>query len=261
MFSQRDQRQLQQFERMSPSDRVDQARLKSEQLWDFLLELIQTDANNRVVNYSPTLSSQIPRSHAAHAFGNFQRGLLHLELIRLAALWDGPSMDRFSIPTILGLISNGRVRQRLYRKHVAGRRDGTRLLGPEGLTAEELSAARRRIRRSDLAWGRRTFERQLRFGTVAAMAVLHSRRLRSLRDFRDRFIAHNLDPDELAKQGRVYVAPKHGAERRLLVTTCKVTDALNGVTRDTCFAYDHSFSYALRNAKSLWEGCRFEGLS
>jgi len=97
--------------KLSLSERIEAAKTKTAKVVDPLLYLIKLHENNALVLYSPLLSSQIPTSHAGHAFYAFQHGMHQIELVRLCALWDSVDLKKENVPTIIELIgpSNGDV--------------------------------------------------------------------------------------------------------------------------------------------------------
>jgi len=69
-------------------------KLKTAALVDHLIHLINMHEANRLIVYSPLLSDQIPRSHAANAFNVFQDASLKFEIIRHSILWDPCRKER-----------------------------------------------------------------------------------------------------------------------------------------------------------------------
>src|SRR3954447_5805814 len=69
--------------KMSTAERIEIARSKADQMWKFVLGLIQTHANNRIITCSDVLSDQIGISQAAHAFNDFQEIMYVGELVKL----------------------------------------------------------------------------------------------------------------------------------------------------------------------------------
>jgi hypothetical protein len=72
------------IERLPKLERIRLAKAKMEKLLDYFLYVLELHANNSFVVFSPLLVSQIPRSHAAHAFNVFQRSMYQIEIVRLA---------------------------------------------------------------------------------------------------------------------------------------------------------------------------------
>ncbi|MEK4034188.1 hypothetical protein WOC76_13010 [Methylocystis sp. IM3] len=63
------------FDQMQPADRIASAKSTMEKVVDHFLYSVELRENNAIIVYSPTLTDQIPASHAASAFAVFQRGL------------------------------------------------------------------------------------------------------------------------------------------------------------------------------------------
>lgn len=248
---------------MSPAERVSLAEKKASELWRFIGSLAQTHGNNQIVNATNRLSSQIGRSYAGHAFFDFQQAILYMELAKLTALWDRPDLGKFSIPTVIALIDEPKVLRILYRRRLFERLELERVFRRnhrEEFAFEELQQHCHVIRVGAIEAARRSYRKQLRIGMGVGRAVMESKRLLSIRDFRDRYIAHNLDADDPGIAARPYTAPKFGQERRLLMTTCRVTDALNGVIRGAGFQFESLLGDGKRNAGYLWDGCRFTAI-
>jgi hypothetical protein len=253
----RDRSQLKAIARLSDEERLELADRKANELWNYVTDLIQTHANNRVLTYDRKLADEVGTSYAAHAFINLRRQMHRMELIRLMALWDGPSLDRFSIPTILALILKPSIFRSLYRRQV-GRWSAPAPMEVEDEEIREWAEAA--FRRSNREWYKAAFQRTSRNAIAPVLKVVASQRLESLRDYRDRYIAHNLDGPVLANSGQDYKPPRYGQERRLLVTTCRVTDALNVLIRGASFDWTGSFRIANKYADHFWGAIRFHDL-
>src|SRR4051794_31537783 len=104
---------------MSTDQRIKTACDKADQIWKYVLELIQNHANNKIITYSDILSNQIRPSQAAHAFNDFQNVMYLGELVRLCAIWDKLDLEKCSVPTLLTLVDDRRVILRLYKEHIA----------------------------------------------------------------------------------------------------------------------------------------------
>src|SRR5262249_21997395 len=101
---------------MTTKERAAMAKQKTERVVEHLLYLLQLNANNEVVLYSSTLSSQIPTSYAANAFNVFVGALGRFEIIRLCALWDRPEIDKENIPIIIKLVDDRDVIETLVEE-------------------------------------------------------------------------------------------------------------------------------------------------
>jgi hypothetical protein len=63
------------FENTPRQERIDLAKARMPKVVDHFLYLVELHANNLYAVYTPTLSSQIPKSYAANAFLVFQRSM------------------------------------------------------------------------------------------------------------------------------------------------------------------------------------------
>jgi hypothetical protein len=117
--------------------------------------------------------------------------------------------------------------------------------------------ARDRLSQEELNEASKTFEQFWRTGVTLGRCVIASKRLASLVELRARRFAHNFDLADPAVIAKPYTPPKYGHERRLLSTTIKVADALNGAIRNASFDYESSRKHCLRNSAELWNSCRF----
>ena len=107
---------LKKIKSLSVDERLDLATRKTSRLIDRMLTLIQTHANNRIISYSDTLAGQIPKSHAAHAFNDFQRAMLTSEFTSLIAFWDAIDFDKDSVPTVYELLDDPCVIKELHAR-------------------------------------------------------------------------------------------------------------------------------------------------
>jgi hypothetical protein len=210
---------------MCASERIAMAEKKSEQLAELLVEIERAHANNQYLTYSPqVLGDQIGAYMASNAFASVRVAAFGYELVRLSALWDAPAVDRISIPEISLLISSREVKEEL----------------------------RQRINdhypHSDMAWLRSEavsrFERSYKTATSTVRKVTKAHRLTSLRNWRDKWFAHNLEID--------VIGPKYGYERKMRRVSHKLANALTGVLRQSSFDYDHTVQLCKKHADQLW---------
>ena len=221
------------------ADRVARAKTKTIALVNQTIDLINLQAANNIIVYSPTLSSQIPKSHAAVAFNVFQDGLLKFQIVRLCALLDSCAPDdlaKESIPAVARLINNPTVLASLTEE-----RRQESLYAGERVAAERSNRAATRLRHA-LA-----LSKHLENGTM----------MKAMRNFRDRHVAHSLEQTRL-EQRETVANMKYGYERLLLKRAIMLVDrfylAINGVG----FAWSASVEIARSNAAALWEGTTFK---
>lgn len=251
---------------MAPADRADLAATKIDRVIDLTTTLIQTHGNNQVINFSPLLSEQIPQSYGAHAFNDFQRGMFVHELTRLVALWDKPDLEKNSIPTVIALLNDPATLRYLLRaqlKRCYRDRGNTRILNKDELEPEYVVVSHKIIFKRNLRDTKQLFRRRTRTVFGLGNAVIDSQRLANLSGYRDRHIAHNIDRelDKMISRGKMYEPPQYAQAHRLLHTSCKIINAINGITRSAYFSFDSRFEIARKNADRLWQACKFEGVT
>ena len=101
----------------SADERIKIAKEIISKLTDRVIDVVNLSAVCDYFVYSDTLSSQIPRSYAGHAFDATKQALFQQLIIRTVALWDKPDRNNFSIPTAIAVIDNDAVIQQLQREH------------------------------------------------------------------------------------------------------------------------------------------------
>lgn len=239
---------------LNTSARVAAAETKVSELVNQMLDLFALHEANRFITYTPLLSKQIPASHAAHAFNVFQRSSFLFEVLRVCALWESPEENRISIPTVVALIDEPKVLDALGKRIVAA------WSGPPSASEMDPQIA--------AAWAERDREfgeeqrSKLMGWTLRAIhkarAVTLNDKLRSLRNFRDKNIAHSLTTSRAESRGTVFSTPKYGDERFLVTVSATVLRCLYLGISNTDFNFRNSRRIARRRATSLWTGCRFE---
>lgn len=98
------------FDSWSPDRRLREARQRTDRLVDECTNLIWTQANISKFVFRSALTEQVTHSRAAIAFRALQHDLVSHAIVRLCAIWDRPSQDKVSIPTILALMESSAVR-------------------------------------------------------------------------------------------------------------------------------------------------------
>ncbi len=93
--------------------RIGEAKRLTACVVDHLQYLLDIHENNAVLLYSATLSKQIPKSYAANAFNVFREAMHQIEIVRVCALWDNPTLDRESVLSVIELIDDPNVLETL----------------------------------------------------------------------------------------------------------------------------------------------------
>jgi len=93
--------------------------------------------------------------------------------------------------------------------------------------------------------------------TIAqARKIESSTILRSVRNLRDKHLAHSLSETSQEKEGAV-LPMKYGDERKLLLDSIPLVQALYLWVNGKGCNFDHSREIARRNAEELWKNCSF----
>ena len=175
---------------MPVEERICLARSRTQAVVDHYIDLVRIHATVQKVFYTDVLSAQIPRSRAANAFNCFRESLFKIEIVRLCALWDKPSADRASIPSIFALLNQA-----------------TTDVIVTGVYERELA-------KEDQNWATETAERaqkELSEARDTGVAIANSDLMVRLRAHRDKHLAHALTEETLADKP----PPRYGDERKL----------------------------------------------
>lgn len=246
---------------MSPDDRVARARERLKKVVDRTSSLIALNQSNAIVTYSNILSKQIPASYAGHAFNLFRSTMHSHEIVMLCSLWDRPdqTLDQQSIPTVCALIDNPDVLAKLtgdVRGWYAGK--GVRIHRSEKdpLSEEEhqelISGDEAQRGESDALKAASELD-----STVDQIrTVSKSKLLTSVRNIRDKFLAHGLETTRAERRGEV-VPMKYGDEKSLLGTTLKIVETLYLWVSGTHFDLAEVADINRRHAEELWTNCHF----
>jgi hypothetical protein len=242
---------------MPVAARIARASELTERVLDHTRLVLHLHASNQELNASDQIGRQVPRSYAAHTF-NLLRDTQHrFELLRLTALWDAPSENRESIPTLLEYLRHPATLDEMERRYAAewGQLANTTEILGDDHTPDQLAQIRALLQQSETAFGRQEAakgRRQLTLAIRAADKLSQSSRLRALVTFRNLSLAHNLDA------GASAVTPpnhtRYGDERFILERTIHVVSGLNIGIRGASFEWSEAKRIAQRYAKAFWGG-------
>lgn len=245
---------------MTTEERVALAKQKTERAVDHLLYLLQLNATNEIVVYSSALSSQIPTSYAANAFNAFVGALGRFEIVRLCALWDRPEIDKENIPIIVELVDNRDAIEALVEEtrshwgqkggHLFTSEDDDPSLAVVG--AAEWAAIDKQFGEEEAIRARS----DLQTAIDDARAILESKHLTEVMNFRDKHLAHSL-----FQTRRERVCPvdpmKADDAHQILAKSCNIVEVLHRVVNGKSFSFDDARRIHRENADALWAGCKF----
>jgi len=255
-------RQVKELRDLPIERRIALAKAKMERVLDHFLYVLELHATNKFVVFGRTLSSQIPRSFAAHAFNVFQRGMYQIEIVRLCALWDSADEDKQNITTVIELIDDDRIIEGLAaetRGHWANQ--PVAMLNPPDdpeLAAIEQSEAKAiniRFGEEQAAKARD----ELKKAIAAARSILSSPQLTAVMNIRDKHLAHSLTATRREKHGPVEPM-KNSDGLWLLINSIPIIEALLCWVNGKSFSIEDSQKIDDENAEALWAGCTFKVL-
>jgi hypothetical protein len=248
----------QQIKRLPRPERIKLAKAKMEKLLDYFLYVLELHANNSFVVFSPLLASQIPRSHAAHAFNVFQRSMYQIEIVRLCAIWDSVGLDKEDIPTVVKLINDDEIIEMLAEearsRHMFGLAGFVAVINPDNdpIIAADMEQERAASIDQEFANEQASKARtELRQAIADAHAVLGSPRLASITNDRDKHIAHSLEITHHEKRGPIQPM-KYGDETKLLNASIPILERLYCWVNGTSFSIANSQEIDQQNAEALY---------
>lgn len=221
------------YETWDTQKRIAEAKRLTACAVDHLQYLLDIHESNAVVLNSDTLSKQIPKSYAANAFNVFREAMHQIELVRICALWDRGNYERESIVTVIDLIDDERVLEALADQARAGHH--------EEFGKQQAEKARASLK-SAIKMARETHK---------------SERLRSIRNLRDKHVAHYLTETVEEKKGPV-TPMKHGDEVPVIDAAISVVETLNSWVNQVGLSFKDARTIDHKCANALWGACSFK---
>lgn len=246
---------------MEARSRVERARIKIKKVADRISALLLVAEQNALIVYSPQLAGQIPPSSAGHAFNSFQRAMHGYEIVQLCSFWDMPRAElaENGIPTVFALIDDDDVVRELCDDvRNLWKTRPTRIYQDEANPIEE-GVLERIVDQSNERYGDAEAGKALAELTRIRKVIadtLASPILASVKNMRDRYLAHALDQTFAEKRGEV--APmKYGDEKALLDITTDAIETLYLWVSGTNFDIAESRQRQAKYAHALWDHCNF----
>ena len=252
------------FQKWGNDQRIEAAKRVTDSVINHILHLMDVHENNAIVVYSDTLSRQIPTSFAANAFNVFQSTMFRYELIRLCALWDKPDddADTESIPTIIELIDVPELIEALAAVNVQywASQGSTGYIAAADDDEETLRVVQEGLRLSNIQFGEEQVEtarQQLAEAISASREITDSGKLATLRNLRNKHIAHALTASRDEKKGVAFAPRQPGDERDILDKTIPIVEKLHCWINGASFDLNSSRETDRKYAESLWRSCTF----
>jgi hypothetical protein len=247
------------FETWEISKRITEAKRLTERLVDHAHYLLDICENNAIILYSDRLSKQIPRSYAANAFNVFREALHQIETVRLSALWDQAHIDNEAVLSVIELIDHQDVVDALAQ---AARDQYARAPEPldKDAAAEEKASIAQMIKQVNEQRGEehaRNAVAGLRKAISDGRAMHKSEKLKSIRNLRNKHVAHYLTKTRAERDGEIIAPMKVGDEKPVLETTLGVIELLYCWVNGVGISFDASRKTDKKCAEELWNGCTF----
>jgi hypothetical protein len=246
------------FETWDASKRVTEAKRLTERLVDHAHYLLDIRENNGVVVYSDQLSKQIPRSYAANAFNVFREAMHQIEIVRLSALWDQAQIENETILTVIELVDNEEVIKALGENARAQYVSIPEAMNPKEKVEETTLQFLKEINRKRGEERANNAIAGLRKAIADARATKSSAQLRSIRNLRNKHVAHYLTQTVAEKSGEIIAPMKVGDEKPLLVASLKIIELLYCWVNGVGISFEQSQKIDKKCAEELWSGCKFD---
>jgi hypothetical protein len=247
---------------LTVEERIGEAQAKTRLVVSHSLEILALHENNAIIVYSSKLASQIPKSMAANAFNIFQQSMHRYEIVRICSLWDSADAAKENIPTVIQLINDASVIDRLgaeMEKYWGGY--GGTILNPSD-DPELAEIEREAYVASEKAFGRKQgakVRQRLRRAISLCEKTAKSPKVNALHNLRDKKLAHLLAYTRREKHGPVDPV-KYGYETELLKRSLQIIEALYFGVCGTSLDFDNSRRIDKKYAKALWGACSFKGV-
>jgi len=249
------------FETSDKLTRIGEARRVTLRLVDHAHYLLDIHENNAIVLFSDVLSKQIPKSYAANAFNSFREAMHQIEVVRLCALWDAAHLDHESIPTVIELIDDDDVIAVLAQEECARHKGASTPLddGQFKDDAEKKAVAAAIEEKQNEFADERKAQAMVELKAIIKEArdLRKSERLKSLRNLRDKHLAHYLVESRAEKAGAVIESARYGDERIVLETSLKVIETLYCWVNGVGISFEQSRAIDRKCAEALWNACKF----
>ena len=245
------------YESWEVNDRIVEAKRLTERLVDHAHYLLDIRENNAIVVYSDQLSKQIPRSYAANAFNIFREAMHQIEIVRLNALWDQAHVDNEAIMSVVELIDDDKVIQALAenaRAQYISLPEAVDGQKPDGATLEFLKEVNRKRGEEHAA----NAVTGLRKAIADARALKRSPELKSIKNLRDKHVAHYLTQTKAERSGETIAPMKVGDERPVLEGSLQIIELLYCWVNGIGISFEDSRKIDKKCAEELWNGCKFD---
>lgn len=236
------------------------ASTKAGRISSYLHDVVDLHESNEIIQYSPTLRDQIPRSYAANAYNVFQDAMQRYEIVRICAFWDFPSLDNYSLLTVDALLDHSEIPDLVSARAKSDwLQIDIELVGQDKLAPADKQAADEALaimRERDATTEANNARSVLQEALAELREIAKSETLRSVKNARNKYLAHTLESTR--EERRSVVAPmNHGDEGALLDRTLRIAGKLQLAIAGGNVEWEDVRRIARREAQALWGSCRF----
>jgi hypothetical protein len=180
--------------------------------------------------------------------------------VRLSALWDQPHIDNETILTVIELVDNEVVIEALAAETRSQWEKMPEPLGPNE-SPEEKEIVARLLKAKHAEFGEEQAQCArggLKKAIADARAMRKSPQLASIRNLRNKHVAHYLTQTNAEKSGEIIAPMKVGDERVLLESSIAIIQALYCWVNGTSISFEESQKIDRKCAQELWNACKFD---
>ena len=182
-----------------------------------------------------------------------------IEIVRLSALWDQAHIDNETIQSVIELIDDKDVIDALAN---AARAQYAGLPEPadKNELVEEREITVRLMKKVNNERGEEHAQNAidgLRKAIVDARSMRASEQLKSIRNLRNKHVAHYLTQSNAEKNGEIIVPMKVGDERLVPETSLKIIQTLYCWVNGIGISFDELQKIDKKCAEALWGTCTF----
>ena len=250
---------IDELNKLSHAARVELAKAQVSKLTERVVEVVNLAAVCDHFVYSNSLSGQIPRSYAGHAYEVTQQALFRQLIIRIIALWEKPELNSVSIPTVTSLINSDEIISGLQAEHFQAHAGQiiVNLNPSKDLEIEAAIESAIKIDQNNFATSRANQAAvELRQCIEKVKEVTEDATYKSINNLRHH-LAHSLDKTRSEIRAPVPHV-KYGQEKELLETSIRLIETLYCWVNATSFDIQGDcVEQAKRNASELWTNCTF----
>jgi hypothetical protein len=181
-----------------------------------------------------------------------------IELVRICALWDQAHIDNETILSVVELVDDNDVIKALSEnaraQYISLPEPADANQKTDDATVEALKVINRKRGEEHAA----NAETGLRKAIADARALKSSPALKSIKNLRNKHVAHYLTKSNAERSGDTIAPMKVGDEKPILEGSLKIIELLYCWVNGIGISFEQSRKIDKKCAEELWNGCKFE---